>query len=138
MVCTKSTRRALDYASESMAARNRPGFRLQMQLRSCNTAQERYNPSESDPKKEIPDETYHFNHLLSDSLLLARAGTEGTRRQGCCHDGPRLHQHGRANRHDGSPPGTNGCRPGLKPECQDLCPNRSEERRVGKECRSRW
>src|ERR1022692_429554 len=84
-------------ASASRAARNCPVFRLQMQLRSCNTAQERYDPSESDPKKEIPDETYPFSHLLSDSLLPARAGTEGTRRQGRCHDGPRLHQHGRAN-----------------------------------------
>src|ERR1035437_9617564 len=52
MVCVKSTR-ALDYASESRTARNRPVFRLQMQLRSCNTAQERYNPSESDPKRRF-------------------------------------------------------------------------------------
>jgi len=79
------------------------------------------------PEKEIPDETYHFSHLLSDSLLLARAGTERTRRQGRCHDGSRLLQHGRANRHDGSPLGTNGGRPGFKPRCQDLCPNAGDD-----------
>ena len=32
MVCVKSTRRAIDHASESRAARNRPIFRLQMQV----------------------------------------------------------------------------------------------------------
>ena len=52
MVCAKSTRMELDYASEFRTAPNRPFFRLQMQLRSCNTApQERYNPSELDPKR---------------------------------------------------------------------------------------
>jgi hypothetical protein len=31
-----------------------PVFRLQLQRRPCNTHQERYNPDESVPKKEIP------------------------------------------------------------------------------------
>jgi hypothetical protein len=45
---------ALNDVGEFMMAENHPPFRLQMQLWSCNTPQERYNPNESDPKKEIP------------------------------------------------------------------------------------
>ena len=50
----KSTRKALDYAVESGAARNRSVFRPELQLCPCQTAEERYNSSEPRPKKEIP------------------------------------------------------------------------------------
>jgi hypothetical protein len=53
-VSEKSTRKAPNYAVESRAARNRSVFRPYLQNRSCNTHQERYNSSESVPKKEIP------------------------------------------------------------------------------------
>jgi len=53
-VSEKSTRKAPNYAVESRAARNRAVFRPQLQHWSCNTHQERYNPSGSVPKKEIP------------------------------------------------------------------------------------
>ena len=50
----KSTRKALDYAVKSTAARNRPVFRPEFQLCPCHTAEEPYNSSESGLKKEIP------------------------------------------------------------------------------------
>jgi hypothetical protein len=56
-VSAKSTRKALDYAVESGAARNRSVFRPELQLCPCQTAEERYNSSEPRPKKEIPTGT---------------------------------------------------------------------------------
>ena len=51
----KSTRKAPDYAFKSRAARNRSVFRPELQLYRCHTAEERYNPSKSGLKKEIPE-----------------------------------------------------------------------------------
>ena len=50
----KSTRKAPDYAVESTAARNRSVFRPKLRRWSSQTAEERYNSSESGLKKEIP------------------------------------------------------------------------------------
>jgi hypothetical protein len=54
-VSEKSTRKAPDYAVESTAARNRSVFRPKLRRWSSQTAEERYNSSESGLKKEIPD-----------------------------------------------------------------------------------
>jgi YD repeat-containing protein len=62
-VSEKSTRKALDYAVKSTAARNRPVFRPEFQLCPCHTAEEPYNSSESGLKKEIPDK-YDLNSNL--------------------------------------------------------------------------
>ena len=50
----KSTRKAPDYAVESTAARNRSVFQPKLRRWSSQTAEERYNSSESGLKKEIP------------------------------------------------------------------------------------
>jgi len=53
-VSEESTKDDRDCIAESRTARNRPVFRLQMQLRRCHSTQEQYNSVKSDPKKEIP------------------------------------------------------------------------------------
>jgi len=60
-VSEKSTRKAPDYAFKSRAARNRSVFRPQLQLYRCHTAEERYNPSKSGLKKEIPVQMQHWS-----------------------------------------------------------------------------
>jgi hypothetical protein len=62
-VSEKSTRKAPDYAVESTAARNRSVFRPKLRRWSSQTAEERYNSSESGLKKEIPD--YDETHVVS-------------------------------------------------------------------------
>jgi hypothetical protein len=52
-VSEKSIRKAPDYAVESRAAGNCSVFRPEFQLCPCHTAEERYNPCEPGPKKEI-------------------------------------------------------------------------------------
>jgi len=56
-VSEKSARDDFDNVGETRTARNRSGFRLQMQLWPCDSTRERYNSDKSVPKKEIPVQT---------------------------------------------------------------------------------
>jgi hypothetical protein len=60
-VSKKFTRMALDEVSEFMTSENRPSFpqqtlafRHKRSFWSCNLPRERYNCTDSEPKKEIP------------------------------------------------------------------------------------
>jgi len=53
-VSEKSARDDFDNVGETRTARNRSGFRLQMQPWPCDSTRKRYNSDKSVPKKEIP------------------------------------------------------------------------------------
>jgi len=69
-VSEKSTRNDLDYADESRAAPNRSVFRPEYQLCRCHTAEERYNPSESRLKKEIPDKMAAMKSVIAWAVVV--------------------------------------------------------------------
>src|SRR5487761_850119 len=85
-------------------------------------------------QEEEGNEKNSFSRLLYDSLLPSRTGAEGACSQGCvrgANDGSGVCGLCRANRHDGGPPGPNGCRSRRDSSCERLCAdsgNRSHQR----------